>query len=499
MNFNSVNYMIFLPIVVLGYFIVPKKIKNIYLLAVNYYFYFCNEVRFFLLMPVLTATAYFCGRAIEKSQGKKKRPVFLASLLLNLGILVFFKYHKFFLGRITSFFDVKFNLSNWRLPAGISFYIFMISSYLIDIYLGKYSHRDNLVDFAVYISFFPHILMGPIDRANNFLPQLKEEHTFDYDRIKKGLQLMALGFFKKIAIADVLAMSINRVHSDLYSYSGFILIFTAFMYSFQLYADFSGYCDIARGSASLLGFKIRENFNTPYLATNFSQFWRRWHITLSSWFQDYIFTPFVWLNPLKKFGKIFEKPPVLIAVMLVFISSGIWHGNTWNFVIWGLLHGLYRVGEELIHRKFGKPKKKQKPLRFWLKVFGVFSLTTFSQIFFRCKDIPSALYYIGGMFNFNGDSFLTQLMQAVKTGFDATPILAYAYCVFCFVGLVILVGMDLYRYFKLKGKCLTNAFDKMNPVFRWVCYYRLVALIMAGFIMNNGGYGAAASFIYNNF
>ena len=181
----------------------------------------------------------------------------------------------------------------------------MISSYLIDIYLGKYSHRDNLVYFAVYISFFPHILMGPIDRANNFLPQLKEEHTFDYDRIKKGLQLMALGFFKKIAIADVLAMSINRVHSDLYSYSGFILIFTAFMYSFQLYADFSGYCDIARGSASLLGFKIRENFNTPYLATNVSQFWRRWHITLSSWFQDYIFTPFVWLNPLKKLGKIF--------------------------------------------------------------------------------------------------------------------------------------------------------------------------------------------------
>ena len=148
---------------------------------------------------------------------------------------------------------------------------------------------------------------------------------------------MALGFFKKIALADVLAMSINRVHSDLYSYSGFILIFTAFMYSFQLYADFSGYCDIARGSASLLGFKIRENFNTPYLATNFSQFWRRWHITLSSWFQDYIFTPFVWLNPLKKLGKIFEKPPVLIAVMLVFISSGIWHGNTWNFVIWGVV------------------------------------------------------------------------------------------------------------------------------------------------------------------
>lgn len=491
--------MVFLPVVTIGFFAVPKKYKNIYLLLVNYYFYFCNEVRFFLLMPVLTAITFLAGKAIEKREGKARGRLFVLSLLANIGTLVFFKYNRFFLAKISGLTGVQFTLSKWILPAGISFYIFMAASYLIDIFLKKYKAEQSLLKFAVYISFFPHILMGPIDRANKFLPQLDKEHSFDYERIRRALQLMALGFFKKIAVADVLAMSINRVHNDLFNYTGLILVLTAVMYSFQLYADFSGYSDIARASAMVLGFDIAENFNTPYLATNFSQFWQRWHISLSSWFQDYIFTPFVWTNPLKKLGKAFEKPPVLVAVTLVFVTSGIWHGNTWNFVIWGCFHAFYRVCEELMHR-YKKPNKHPKPLEYWCKVVWVFSLVTFCQIFFRCKDIPSAIYYIKNLFaDMSIGGLWAGVYNSVKVGFDATPLLIYAYLAFCVLGLAIMIAMDVYRYFKLKGKCLTNAFDKMKPVTRWLCYYALVALIMAGFIMNNGGYGARASFIYNNF
>ncbi|MBQ3009010.1 MAG: MBOAT family protein, partial [Oscillospiraceae bacterium] len=338
MNFNSVNYIIFLPVVSALYFMIPQKLRNVYLLAVSYYFYFCNEARFFLLLPVLTVLTWALAQSVDRAEGKKRSGLFLRSLFANLGTLVFFKYNRFFLGHISSLTGAEFDLTKWMLPMGISFYIFMAASYLIDVYLKKYPAEKSLVKFAVYITFFPHILMGPIDRANKFLPQLDKEHKFEYERVRKALQLMALGFFKKIAVADIMAMFINRVHSDLYSYTGLILVFVAVLYSFQLYADFSGYCDIARGSAMIMGFDIAENFNVPYLSTSFSQFWSRWHISLSSWFQDYIFTPFVWTNPMKKLpvvGRFFENPPVIIAVILVFVTSGIWHGNTWNFVIWG--------------------------------------------------------------------------------------------------------------------------------------------------------------------
>lgn len=503
MNFNSVSYIIFLPAVCSLYFLIPQRWRNIYILAVSYYFYFCNEARFFLLLPAMTAITWLFGIAVEKAEGKKRSGLFLLGLFANLGVLIFFKYNRFFLKHISDFTKIEFDLTKWMLPMGISFYIFMALSYLIDVYLKKYSAEKNIVKFAAYITFFPHILMGPIDRANKFLPQLDEEHKFEYERVRKALQLMAFGFFKKIAVADILAMFINRIHSDLYGYSGIILIFTAVLYSFQLYADFSGYCDIARGSAMIMGFEIAENFNVPYLSTSFSQFWSRWHISLSSWFQDYIFTPFVWTNPMEKLpvlGKFFKNPPVITAVVLVFVTSGIWHGNTWNFVLWGCCHALYRVGEELMRRYYKKPDKHPKPFKFWGKVVWVFSLVTFSQIFFRCFDIPQSIYYIKSMFaNFDLSHFAAGVYKGIKSGFDSTPLLIYAYIAYCAAALSVLLFMDWYRHFRLKGKCLTNGLDRLKPALRWVCYYGLIAFIMAGFIMNNGGFGASASFIYNNF
>lgn len=503
MNFNSVQYMLFLPIAVILYFAVPKKAKNIYLLAVSYYFYFCSEVRFFIILPVVTLLTYLCALALERLEGKKRSAVFVLTLILNMGTLIFFKYNRFFLGAISENFGVKFTLSKWFLPAGLSFYMFMSVSYIADVYLKKISAERSLVKYGVYLAFFPHVLMGPIDRAAKFLPQLDEEHKFDYERTVRALRLMAIGFFKKIAVADILAMFINQVHSDLPSYTGLMLIFTAFAYSFQLYADFSGYSDIARASALILDFDIAENFNVPYLSTSFSMFWQRWHISLSSWFQDYIFTPFVWTNPLKKLplvGKYLEKPPVLPAIALVFITSGMWHGNTWNFVIWGAFHALYRICEDLMRKYYKKPDKHPKPLKYWAKVAWVFSLVTFSQIFFRSEDISSALYYISHLFSgLSLSAFWQGLYNSVKGGFDATPILIYGYMAFCVLSLGIMIFMDCCRNFRLKGKCLTTAFLTLKPWQRWLCYYTLLMFIMAAFIMNNGGYGASASFLYGNY
>jgi alginate O-acetyltransferase complex protein AlgI len=495
MNFNSVNYLIFLPVVTGVYFLLPKKYKNLWLIVTSYFFYFCAESRFFFLLPVLTVSTYFGGIFIEKRANEKKKTIFISILVFYFLILGFFKYNGFFAAKLSKVRGAGF--SPILLPVGLSFYMFMAVSYLADVYLKKYTPTKNFVNFALYMAFFSHILMGPIDRWDKFSPQIEKEHKFDYENVRSGLLLMALGFFKKIAVADILAMFINEIHNDLYTYKGPVLILTAFLYSFQLYADFSGYSDIAVASGKILGFDIGPNFNTPYLSTNFSTFWSRWHISLSSWFQDYVFTPFVWTNPLKKIFGEDSKPPVKTAVALVFVLSGIWHGNTMNFFIWGCFHALYRVGEEIIHKKFGKPKKKQKKLLFWPKVAVTFTLTTFSQIFFRRRDIPAALYYIKNMAL--PAPFAQSVVRGVKNGFDATPLLINFYIIYCGVVLAILIALDILQYFKLKGKSLTLRLDALPKFWRWVCYYALIAFIMAAFIMNNGGYGVSASFIYNNF
>ncbi len=489
MNFNSINYIIFLPIVSMLYFAIPNKYKNIYLLAISYFFYFCNEVRFFFLLPIISFITYILGLFLDKN---KKKSTFIVSILINIGTLLFFKYNRFFFDAINSFFNIKFNLSKWLLPMGISFYIFMAVSYLIDIYKGKYHAEKNFIKFALYISFFPHILMGPIDRADKFIPQLNEEHKFSYERTRTALQLMAFGFFKKIAVADILAMFINQVHSDLNSYTGLMLIFTAIMYSFQLYADFSGYCDIARGSAMILGFNIAENFRVPYLADSIKEFWRRWHITLSGWFTEYIYFPLG--------GSRVNKSRHLLNLFIVFLISGIWHGNTINFIIWGSLHGIYQIVEQLLTKYKGKTTTSKSTFSRILKTSFTFALVTFAWIFFRCKDVPNAIYYITHMLNdISITTFKQELYESVKSGFDGTAILIYAYIAYIIITTAIMIIMDFIRNFKLNGQCLTNIFITMKPWKRWLCYYAFIALIMAGFIMNNGGYGTSASFIYNNF
>ncbi|MEG1896435.1 MAG: MBOAT family O-acyltransferase, partial [Oscillospiraceae bacterium] len=330
MFFNTVNYMIFLPVAVLLYYAVPHKFKNAYLLVVSYGFYMAFDAtalptlfdaRTIPFLIVATLVSYYCGLAIEKSEGKKRKSALILSLCTSLAMLMVFKYFNFFgenIIAVANLFGAQltFKKANLWFVVGISFFTFQTIGYVCDVYLRKVKAEKDLLVYALFVGFFPHILAGPISRADKLIPQLHKEHPFDYSGVVSGLQLMALGFFQKIAVADVLAMFVGAVHNDLRQYSGLMLIFTAFVYSIQLYCDFAGYSSIARGTAKLLGIDIIDNFNVPYLSTSFSQFWTRWHISLSSWFQDYIFTPFVWTNPLKKLGKAFEKPPIIPAIWL---------------------------------------------------------------------------------------------------------------------------------------------------------------------------------------
>lgn len=497
--------MIFLPIAVFFYYMAPQKFKSLYLLAISYYFYCCFALRAVPFLLCATVVSYFAALAIEKSDGNKRRNIMLLALLINIGMLLVFKYFNFFSENLISLANAfgaqlvfkKFDLIT---VAGISFFTFQTVGYLCDVYLKNITAERNILVYSLFVSFFPHIYAGPIARAGKLLPQFYTQHNFEYPKIVSGLQLMAIGFFKKIAVADVLAMFINTVHGDLPSYPGSVLILTAFTYSVQLYCDFSGYSDIARGSARLLGFELMENFNTPYLSTSFSQFWTRWHISLSSWFQDYIFTPFVWTNPLKALGKTFVKPPIIIGIWLVFLTSGLWHGSAFTFIIWGALHAVYRTGEDLMRKYYKKPDKKPSPIKFWAKAAWVFTLVTFSQIFFRASSLQDAFYYVRHLFSdLSIIGFKNGIYLGVAGGFDKTLILIYAYIAYCILAVTMVVFMDCYRYFKLKGKCMTTAFLTLRQPYRLLMYYLLIGFILAGFIMQNGGYGSSPSLIYGGF
>ena len=497
MLFNSVPFMIFLPIAAFIYYVIPQKFQKIYLFGISLYVYACFDLRAVPFIVVATLSSFFAAKAIESKQGKARKNALVACIFVNVGLLCFFKYTNFLASSIVAVAnmfgaDIAFDGFSLIAVTGISFFTFQSVGYVADVYWGKIKAEKNLLNYSLFIAFFPHVLAGPISRGGSLLPQMQQPKAFDYSGVKSGLQLMAIGFFKKVAVADMLAMFVGAVFADLESYSALMLVFTAFAYSIQLYADFSGYSDIARGCAKVMGFDIVDNFSTPFLSTSFKEFWNRWHISLSSWFGNYVYIP---LGGNRK-GEMRK----YINIAVIFLLSGLWHGSAWTFVIWGVLHAVYRVGEEIIRSHSKNLQTKPAGIRYWLGVAKVFCLFSFSMIFFRANTVGDAFYYVTHLVgNFSPGVFVSDVFRAVGHGFDFTPILIFGYIAYCALVVAITVGMDLYRYFVLKGSCLTNAFATMKWPVRYICYYALVALIMAGFIMQNGGYGASASFIYANF
>jgi D-alanyl-lipoteichoic acid acyltransferase DltB (MBOAT superfamily) len=338
---------------------------------------------------------YFAGILIEQSEGRQRKAWLITSLIANVGVLAVFKYYNFFIDNINTsfqFFGKPLSLPflKMALPIGLSFHTFQAMSYTIEVYRKNFSAERNFVTYALYVMFYPQLVAGPIERPQNVLPQLKEYRPYDWDNVKDGLARMLWGFFKKVVIADRLAMVVDRTFAHTDETASITLALGAVFYSFQIYCDFSGYSDIALGAARIMNIQLMENFNQPYLSRNISHFWSRWHISLSSWFRDYVYIP---LGGNRK-GEMRRE----LNVFFVFLISGLWHGANWTFVMWGMLHGLLVI--------FFPGKNKGTSVLsnvFW--VLFNFILVTILWIFFRAPNVTSALAYIKNIFVFKGGSY----------------------------------------------------------------------------------------------
>jgi alginate O-acetyltransferase complex protein AlgI len=401
MLFNSLHFLVFFPIVVAIYFSLKARYRWIFLLLCSYYFYMCWNPKYIVLILFSTMIDYIAGLQMEKQTKPRIRQLFLiASLCSNLGLLFLFKYYTFFSQSVLAMFNqfnifVDFPAFDFLLPVGISFYTFQTLSYTIDVYRGKKRAERHLGIFALYVAFFPQLVAGPIERSTRLLPQLFEKKRFDYQRVSDGLKLMLWGFFKKVVIADRLAVMVNSVYNSAHDFTGIPLIVATYFFAFQIYCDFSGYSDIAIGAAQVMGYDLMDNFKRPYFSKNISEFWKRWHISLSSWFKDYLYVSLG--------GNRVAKWRWYSNLMIVFLVSGLWHGADWTFVIWGGLHGMYLV------LSIWTGKFRIKFIRFahldkhpaWLKLIQVvttFHLVLFGWIFFRANNLFDALYIIKNIF-----------------------------------------------------------------------------------------------------
>lgn len=397
MTFNSLQFLVFFMVVTLWFFSLKHQKGRIWLLLIaSCYFYMSFIPEYILILGGTILVDYFAGIRIEKSEGKTRRTWLILSLIANIGALAIFKYYNFFIDNIHTgmlFFGKPLSLPllKMALPIGLSFHTFQAMSYTIEVYRRNQAAERNFVVYSLYVMFYPQLVAGPIERPQNVLPQLKEFREYNWDHVKEGLARMAWGFFKKVVIADRLAMVVDRTFAHTSETSSLALFIGAVFYSFQIYCDFSGYSDIALGAAKVMNIKLMENFKEPYLSSSITTFWSKWHISLSSWFRDYLYIP---LGGNRK-GEARRK----LNVFIVFLLSGLWHGANWTFIVWGALHGLFVM---LTGRR--PNEGKDKGLLSLAKTTATFILVTFLWIFFRSENVMKAFNYIGSIFSFRRGS-----------------------------------------------------------------------------------------------
>ncbi len=393
MLFNSIDFAIFLPIVFILYWFVTNrnlKLQNLLIVVASYVFYGWWDWRFLSLITFSIVVDYLMGLLLGKEENQRKRKILLlVSIVVNLGFLGFFKYYNFFVDNFVaafSFFgrDIKANSLNIILPVGISFYTFQTLSYTIDVYRRKFEPTKDFIAFAAFVSFFPNLVAGPIERATNLLPQFYSKRVFNWEKANKGFLLICWGLFMKIVIADNLAFYVNTVFNDIESFKGLPLIWATFFFTFQIYCDFAGYSYIAIGTAKFFGFDLITNFRQPYLAVSFSEFWKRWHISLSSWFKDYVYIP---LGGNRK-----TTIATNFNILITFLVSGFWHGANWTFIIWGLIHGLLNI--------LSRNVTKIKTFKF-IRISFVFGITMFTWVVFRANSINDLIYFFTNFFKIN--------------------------------------------------------------------------------------------------
>ncbi|HEX8269211.1 MAG TPA: MBOAT family O-acyltransferase [Flavobacterium sp.] len=461
MLFNSIEYLFFLPVAFLLYwFVFNRKLsyQNLLLLVLSYFFYACWDWRFLFLLMFSTFLDYYTGiKMAEAASRDRKKFWFWLSIIINLGFLAVFKYFNFF---AASFGDMLsgfgYHADPWMLdvilPVGISFYTFHGLSYVIDIYKDRIKPEYNFVEYSVFVSFFPLLVAGPIERATHLLPQIKVRRVFDYAYASEGMRQILWGLFKKVVVADNCSAVVNLIFANYETQDPATLVIGAVFFAFQIYGDFSGYSDIAIGTAKLFGIDLMRNFAFPYFSRDIPEFWRRWHISLSTWFRDYLYFPLggskggMWM--------------VLRNTFIIFIVSGFWHGANWTFIVWGALNALYMV-PFIISKKNrlhidGIAKEKWLPsLKEFVQILITFALTCIAWIFFRSVDVKSAVGYIANIFSLHGWS-VPQI--------DLKP--------FAFIGLMLVV--EWFNRHKQQGLSIGNL-----PTFvRWISYILLILIII---------------------
>jgi len=481
MLFNSLGFAIFLPIVFLLYWCLPHKYRWILLLGASYFFYMCWNVEYGLLILFTTLVSYAVALMLEKQTSeKRKRFTVAAGVFVCLAVLFVFKYLDFIFDSICGIMQI-FGLTlqgptvTLLLPVGISFYTFQTLSYIIDVYRGNTKAEKHLGIYMLFVSYFPQLVAGPIERSKDLLPQLKAQQKFSYETAAYGLKLMAWGFFKKLVIADYLATYVDKVYSNLTGYKGLALVFAMLFFAVQIYCDFSGYSDIAIGTSKLLGINLSTNFKSPYFAFGIKEFWSRWHLTLSNWFRDYVYIPLG--------GNRCSRARQLLNLMITFGLSGLWHGAAWTFVIWGSIHGILQC----IGRIFKWNKKEdKKQISGFAKAAGVvatFGLVCVAWVFFRAESMADAMYVLKNIF-YQCIYVRTYLKSGVRTMdigvYDGIRILA-----------PILV-LGIFDYLNQKMDVIERI-GKLRPVIRWIIYVSMILIVVTT------GLNGTSQFIYFQF
>jgi alginate O-acetyltransferase complex protein AlgI len=465
MLFNSLHFLIFFPVVTVIFFLLPHRFRWMHLLLASSLFYMAFIPSYILILFVTILIDYFAGLLIELSEGKKRKCFLAMSIVANVIMLAVFKYCNFFIDNwnsIASWLHLSTSQLPYLsiiLPIGLSFHTFQAMSYTIEVYRGNIKPERHLGYYSLYVMFYPQLVAGPIERPQNILPQLRTYHAFDYLRFVSGMRLILWGLFKKIVVADRMGIMVNEVYNNVNQYTGFAYVIATIFFGIQIYCDFSGYSDIAIGSARTMGIDLMINFKRPYFASSISEFWRRWHISLSTWFRDYLYIP---LGGNK--GSSFRKNSNLIIIFLV---SGLWHGASWNFVIWGALHALFQIVSS-----FGKKYFSFLKISSWINMLVVFMLVNLAWIFFRANDFESSWQIVTNLFKPSIDGYFSLLHDDLRGNITY---LGQPFWKFAASSLLILL---LFVSDWVIERGYLHVFDQQHAVIKWPVYYLIILAIL---------------------
>ncbi len=486
MIFNSLEFILFFIVVVALYFSIPHRVRWVLLLAASYIFYMAWRAELIVLILFSTLVNYWVSHQIYRSDGKKKRNLLILSLVVNFGLLLIFKYFMFLsdsayllmsqlgLSVAPSEFDII-------LPMGISFYTFQAAAYTIDVYRGQIAPVKNYGKFSLFITFFPQLVAGPIERSKNLIPQFDEVHHFDLSRMMGGLKLMAWGFFQKVVIADRIAVCVNTIYGDVTSYSGLTFVLASTLFAFQIYCDFGGYSHIAMGAAKVLGFDLMKNFDRPFLSKDIREFWKRWHVSLSSWFMDYLYIPLGG----SRHGFVKKQRNLLIT----FALSGLWHGANWTYLVWGMINGVFIIFENVVDKLVGKTIEiKVRVLSNLVdvcKILFTFAFFVFSVIFFRANSLLDGLYIVEhllwGFRQWLTPQYLYETITNLGLNLYEIKVIFLSICIL--MGAEILLGEQFHQRLFQSKSILNTAFFG----------------VLVGLILTWGVFYNAGTFIYFQF